>query len=368
MKISVPKVPIVILLVLLFGNNTVIFCQSRGAKPDELQDPRAKDGKDKDARNIVALINGSRVITEKEIDEAVGSQLYTLQERVYNLRKKALEDLVIQVLLKEEAKKRGVTDAELRQQLMPYKVEVKQSDVDNAYANNLSTLENMSEDEAKQRIRLDLETRLKFDMYKSAISEIISKGKVEMFLSAPIPPSSKISADGPSRGRLNAPVTIVEFSDFQCPYCKQAAVNLKPLIQSYGSDVRFVFKQMPLPIHPDAFKAAQASVCAADQGKFWEYHDILFNSSALSEQALKRYASDVGLKADEFTACLNSEASATVVRRDMQEAMRADVQGTPTFFVNGRLVRGIRNVEDFKNVIDQALQQEHKEAKPTSTR
>jgi protein-disulfide isomerase len=362
-KIRIPKVSIVVLLALLLGSNNVDFCQSQGAKPDKTQDQGAKDGKD-----IVALINGSRVITEKEIDEAVGSQLYGLQERIYNLRKMALENLVIQVLLKEEAKKRGVTDAELRQQLVPYRVEVKQSDVDNAYANNLSTLENLSEDEAKQRIRLDLETRLKFDMYKSAISEIISKAKVETFLSEPVPPASKIGAVGPSRGPLNAPVTIVEFSDFQCPYCKQAAISLKPLIQSYGSDVRFVFKQMPLSIHADAFKAAQASVCAGDQGKFWEYHDVLFNSNELSEQALKRYASDVGLKTNEFNTCLSSEASATAVRRDMQEAMQAGVQGTPTYFVNGRIVKGIKSPEDFKNAIDQALRQRKKEARQASTR
>jgi len=205
-------------------------------------------------------------------------------------------------------------------------------------------------------------------MYKSAISEIISKSKIETFLSEPVPPSSIISANGPSRGPLNAPVTIVEFSDFQCPYCKQAAVSLKPLIQSYGSDVRLVFKQMPLSIHADAFKAAQASVCAGDQGKFWEYHDILFNASELSEQALRRYASDLGLRPSEFNTCLNSEVSATVVRKDMQEAMLAGVQGTPTYFVNGRIVKGMKSLEDFKSIIDQALRQKQNEVKRASTR
>ncbi len=359
MNIKIPRVSIVVLLVLLFGNGNLDFCQSQEAKPEEPKDPGSKGV----GSHIVALINGSRVVTEREIDEAVGSQLFPLQERIYDLRKKALDDIVIGVLLNEEAKKRGITEAELREQLVPYKVEVKQSDVDNAYANNLSTLENMSADEAKQRIRLDLETRLRFDLYKSAISEIISKGKIETFLSEPVPPSSKISVDGPSRGPRNAPVTIVEFSDFQCPYCKRAAVGLKPLIQSYGSEVRFVFKQMPLSIHADAFKAAQASVCAGDQGKFWEYHDILFGASELSEQALKKYAADLGLKTNEFDTCLDSEVSATIVRKDMQEAMQAGVQGTPTYFVNGRIVKGMKSSEDFKNVIDQALRQTQKAAK-----
>jgi protein-disulfide isomerase len=138
-------------------------------------------------------------------------------------------------------------------------------------------------------------------------------------------------------------------------------------MQSHGSDVRFVFKQMPLPIHPDAFKAAQASVCADEQGKFWEYHDILFSANDLSEQALKKYAVDLGLKTDEFNTCLVSEASATGVRRDMQEARQFDVQGTPTFFVNGRLIRGLKSLEDFRNVIDQALKSRQPEQKRPST-
>ena len=371
MKARVFRITVFALLALLTGNIEVSVSQAQRPKAQRpntdpancCQDTRAKEG---DA--VVAVINGTTIIREKEIDEAIGAQLYSLQERIYNLRKKALENLVSKVLVKEEASKRGVTEEELRKQLMPYQVDVTQSEVDKSYADILGTLENMNEDEAKERIRLDLESRLKLDSYKAAVSEVINKARIETFLSLPVPPSSRINAEGPSRGPSDAPVTIVEFSDFQCPYCKQAAISLKPVIEGYGSNIRLVFKQMPLSIHPDAFKAAQASVCAAEQGKFWEFHDVLFGSGDLSEQALKKHALNLGLKMNQFNTCLSSETSAAVVRRDMQEAMRADVQGTPTFFVNGRIVRGIRNVEDFKNVIDQALQQEHKEAKPTSTR
>lgn len=348
------RVALAVLLILVFGNTKTGDCQTE--KPQS-----------KNATDTIAIINGKRIIAAKEIDDAIGSQLYTLQEEIYSLRKRALENLVIQILLKEEAKKRGITDDELKKQLLPDRVEVKQSDIDQTYADNLSVLENMNEDEAKQRIRLDLESRLRFDRYKAAVSAIIGKAKIEMFLSEPLPPLSRINAEGPSQGPRNAPVTIVEFSDFQCPYCKQAALDLKPLMQSYGAEVRFVFKQMPLSIHADAFKAAQASVCAGEQGRFWEYHDILFGSSDLSVPALQKYASDLGLKSNEFNACLNSEASATAVRKDMQEARQADVQGTPTFFVNGRIIRGMKNLEDFKTLIDQTLKQRPKGAKQPST-
>lgn len=364
MKASTFNVSVVILFTLLSANAGAGLSQPQ--KPSR-QETR-QDQKKRDDGDAIAIVNGTRVITESEIDEAAGPQLYNLQERVYDLRKKTLEDLVVQIVLKEEAEKRGITEGELKKQLMPDKVDVKQSDIDQRYADNLGTLENMNEDEAKQRIRLDLESRLKLDRYKAAISEIISRAKVETFLPEPPLPSSTINTEGPSRGPRNAAVTIVEFSDFQCPYCKQAALSLKGLMQNYGSDVRLVFKQMPLPIHPDAFKAAQASVCADEQGKFWEYHNTLFSSSDLSEQALNKYASDLGLKTDEFKTCLASEASAAVVRRDMQQAARADVQGTPTFFVNGRLVRGMKSLEDFRSIIERALSQSRHDGKQTSTR
>lgn len=180
MKARVCLVSIVVLLALLSGNTEVSFSQTQKPTSDEAH--CCQDTKTKDGQEIVAVINGSKLVTEKEIDETIGLQLYSLQERIYNLRKKALEDFIVQILLKEEASKRGVTDEELRRQLMPYKVDVKQSEVDKTYADIRSTLENMNADEAKQRIRLDLESRLRFDIYKAAVSEVIGRAKIETFL------------------------------------------------------------------------------------------------------------------------------------------------------------------------------------------
>lgn len=293
MKPRTPRVCFAALLVVLFGNSEARDCRAQTAKPDETR--RREDQPALNGNAVRAVING-RAITEKEIDELIGSQLYPLQERIYQLRKRALEDLAVQLVLKSEAKKRGVTVEQLRQQLASTETEVSQADVDRAYVENLEILERMNEDEAKQRIRLELESRRKFDRYKAAVAQLLSRAKVETYLLEPVPPSSRMGADGPSQGPANAPVTVVEYSDFQCPYCKQAAVAVKSLMQSYGSKVRFVFKHMPLSIHPDAFNAAQASVCADEQGRFWEYHDLLFSSSDLSDSALKKYGVQLGLR------------------------------------------------------------------------
>ncbi len=239
---------------------------------------------------------------------------------------------------------------------MPEHVEVAQAEVDKIYAANASRFASLSEDEAKQRIKMDLENRAKFEAFQKALAQMRSDASVEVMLPEPAAPALKVSTAGPSRGHADAPVTIVEFSDFQCPFCKKASGTLKQLLAGYGDKVRLVYKHSPLPNHEHAFKAAQASVCAAEQGKFWEMHDTLFeHSNDLSADALKRYAAELGLKSNEFNACLDSEASRAAVLKDVQEAQQAGVSGTPTFVINGKALRGNKPLEEFKAAVDQEL-------------
>jgi protein-disulfide isomerase len=149
-----------------------------------------------------------------------------------------------------------------------------------------------------------------------------------------------------------SPVIITEFSDFQCPYCKRAASVIEQVRQTYGQHVKVVFKQLPLRMHRYAFKAAQASVCAQEQGKFWQYHDRLFASSDLSLDALNRIAAEVGLKQNKFNECMASDSSRAAVEKDVAEADRLGVSGTPTFFVNGSVVKGGTSFATLKQEID----------------
>lgn len=342
------------LLVLACGMFDTAYSQSRTLKT-ELNATEATE--------CVAIINGQRRITRKEIDDLIGSQIYSLEERLYHLRKTAIENLLTKILLEEEANARQITVEQLKQQLIPARVEIKQSRIDQVYAENARGLGDMNEEEAKQRIAVDLESNEKIESYKAALADLRRKARIEMLLVEPSPPVVTINDSGPSRGGKNAPVVIVEFSDFQCPYCKQATSTLKQLLQSYGESVRLVFKHTPLPIHADAFKAAQAAVCADKQGRFWEYHDRLFNSNVLSTDALRKEAAELGLEMTEFNACLDSEASRAAVLKDMKEARQADIQGTPSFVINGSVLRGARSFEDFKSVIDRELK---KSVKPKS--
>ena len=178
----------------------------------------------------------------------------------------------------------------------------------------------------------------------------------------PTPPIvvANVSADDdPSWGPDDATVTIVEFSDFQCPYCARFALDTYPQIkQQYEGKVKFVYRDYPLTaIHQYAEKAAEAAGCASNQDKYWEYFDLLWTKQdALDEESLKSYAADLGLDTDAFNGCLDSGTYVDEIQNDIQEGRSYGVEGTPAFFVNGQFISGALPFADFKTVIDAALE------------
>lgn len=176
---------------------------------------------------------------------------------------------------------------------------------------------------------------------------------------SPTPGIVQVSADDdPAIGPEDAPVLIVEFSDFQCPYCARFATEtLGQILETYGDQVRFVYRDFPLTnIHPHARKAAEAAQCAHEQGHYWEYHDLLLqNQEALDIDSLKGYAQQLGLDTDAFDQCLDSGEYASEVQNDLAQGQDYGVTGTPSFFINGRLLRGARPFSDFQAIIEEEL-------------
>ena len=168
-----------------------------------------------------------------------------------------------------------------------------------------------------------------------------------------------IETDGfPSEGPADAPIVIVEFSDFQCPYCtKWHNETYKPLLKMYADQIKLVYRNFPLTsLHPDAYLSAEAAMCAGDQDRYWDYHEALFESKyGLSEEALKRYAEELGLDTDTFNSCLDGREYQDFVRADMEFAANLGVSSTPTFFVNGLAVVGAQPVSVFQQIIDSEL-------------
>lgn len=162
----------------------------------------------------------------------------------------------------------------------------------------------------------------------------------------------------PAQGDADAPVTIVEFTDYQCPYCGAFARDTEDaLLDAYGDDVRFVVRHFPITgSHQYAQKAAEAAECAFDQDRFWEYHDVLFaHQDALDEASLRRYAKEVGLDTRVFAACLASGEKAAVVATDQADGQRYGVSATPTFFINGQRFVGAKPIDEFEQVVDGLL-------------
>jgi protein-disulfide isomerase len=166
----------------------------------------------------------------------------------------------------------------------------------------------------------------------------------------------EIPSDSPMRGSKTAKVTIVEWSDFECPFCERGFAVVKKVEQAYGGNVRLVFRHQPLPMHEHARPAAEASMAAHEQGKFWEYHDKLFaHQQALDRASLDKYAAELGLDMAKFKAALDSKKFDAQIAADATEATSAGVDGTPTFFINGRRLVGAQPIEQFKAIIQEEL-------------
>ncbi len=214
-------------------------------------------------------------------------------------------------------------------------------------------------EDALKRAEPQIKKGLKGD---ALYEEIIAKGASE-FKAAAAPkraPDTTVykvdSSRAPIKGSKNAPITIVEFSEFQCPFCTRVLPTLKKIEEKYGDKVKVAFMHLPLPFHKDADLAAQAAMAAHEQGKFWEYHDILFqNQKALKREQLEQYAQQLGLNMDKFKAALDSGKYKEHVEKDKAEARKHGASGTPTFFVNGRKLVGAQPFASFEKLIDEQL-------------
>jgi protein-disulfide isomerase len=178
--------------------------------------------------------------------------------------------------------------------------------------------------------------------------------EVKILLAAPRIPVE--IGESPQRGPSDAPITIVEFSDFQCPFCKRAQSTLAEVQEKYPGQVKFVYKDLPLrEIHPQAQPAAEAAHCAGDQGKYWEYHGALFAAPQITEASLPEIATSLELDLTAFQQCLDSRKHQATVDAAFAQGMEVGAASTPTFFVNGILLRGSQPIESFSKVIDEEL-------------
>jgi protein-disulfide isomerase len=296
--------------------------------------------------------------TAGEIEEDLRPLIAQTQEQVYLLRKNDVDQRVNDILLSQEAQKRGVTeralyDSEVNSKV-PVVTEAQAQDFYNKNKERISGGGNFTQ--LKYQIIQFMQSEEQRKLDSALVSRLRNGATVQTFVTPPPPPVYKIATDDqPSKGNPDAAVTVVEFTDYQCPNCATAQPVLERLVTEYGDRVRFVVRDFPLTMHADAQKAAEAAEAAREQGKYWDFTAIMFrNQSSLKPEQLKQYAQVIGLDRAKFDAALDSGRFAEKVARDVADGERIGVNGTPTFFVNGRRATD-STYETLKAALDAAL-------------
>jgi len=305
---------------------------------------------------VIATVNNVE-ITQKQIDDSVAAQIYPLQQQLYAIRKAALENLITRKILEGEAASHRISIEELRKQLTLGEVNVTRAQVEDAYKQNASFFASMSPDEARERLRLDLENQARMKYYRAGLDALRKKWPITMNFSPPPFISELDEGVSPVRGATNPIVTIVEFSDFECPFCKQVQSVLRQIEESYGRKVRLVFKHLPLEGHRNSLPAARAAYCAAEQDRFWQFHDAVFAAGNLSPPLFEQIASDLGLGLPKFQECVAAERSRAAVVKDIEAARLLRIESTPSFVINGKVINGALSFADFQKIIEQELSQ-----------
>jgi protein-disulfide isomerase len=318
------------------------------ASPSDAESP-------KPAGAGVATI-GDRTITRTEVEERVRPKLIEIENERYEALREGLDELIAEEVEKREAKARGITVEQLEEQEVKAKAGAPtDAEIQKLYDENKSDLGGQSLEQIKPRI-VEYLKQQKMDQRREAfIAELKTKYKAAVSLKPPV--VEVATAGRPEKGAgAKAPVTIIEFSDYQCPFCQRAENVVDEVMKAYGSKVRLVFRDYPLPMHPQARPAAEAANCAHAQGKFWEYHAKLFaNQAALGDDKLKEYAKELGLDAPKFEKCLADKPFKDAIDKDIADGGKVGVNGTPAFFINGRVLSGAQPFEKFKEVIDEEL-------------
>lgn len=303
----------------------------------------------------IATVDGQPVYVQ-DLPGQYQAALLRLRNQEYQTEIQGLESLIRQKLVENEASKQGISSEQLLQKEADSKISPPtEAEIEGYYAAVRDKI-NQPLDQAKPQLEKDLRALKIQQARQGYIASLRAKASVVVLLSRP---KVEVAADPARiRGNPDAPVTIVEFADYQCPYCRHVEATLRDILKKYPGQVKLSYRDFPLPatMHPNAYIAAEASRCAEAQGKFWEYHDALFaDQSKLDRAGLEATASRLGLNTKAFDACLASGRFKTEIQQDFEAGRRAGVQGTPGFFINGEFINGAQPEAVFTRIINRQL-------------
>ena len=295
-----------------------------------------------DLPDVLATVDGQE-ITLSDIRSRIGPQLDRIeidyQRARSELVEQALDGAIRERIVEREAHRRGMSMDELLAEVSDVPLEPSDADVSAWYLQNHSRVGGSLQD-----ARAGIAERLRQERRSAAIEAAVRSASQDLRVMVSYQPFRLVfdNSRAPTMGPPDAPVTLVEFSDFECPFCRRFAPTLKRLHETFGDDLQIVYRHFPIPsLHPNAVRAAEASHCAYDQGRFWEMHDLIFEETqGVTVDGLQDMARRIGLDSARFDRCLETGQFAELVRRDMEEGSTAGVRGTPTLFLNGVQLQG----------------------------
>ena len=305
----------------------------------------------------LAFKMGAIEVANEDFTQDIRFEIFQKEMDLYNLKIGRVKAILMEKLIDQDPKKKELTNDEYLEKYITNKVTVTSKEVEDfANENKIPHLD----ESLKERINAYLMNDKKKEAISAWLDGQFEKTPVEIYFERPERPVfSVLPGDSPFTGGERAKVTIVEFSDFQCPFCQQAMEKLNQLKEKYGRKIKIVFKNFPLPSHPNAPGAARAGLCAQQlkgNGAFWQLHDKMFaNQSALERDSLVQYAVDLKLDKNAFETCLDSHEIRMKVEVDLQQGKDLGVRSTPTFYVNGMPVQGNQKLDVFVELIDEQL-------------
>ena len=312
----------------------------------------------KSAGDGVAARVGDITITEKELVEDIQSDLYEAEKKIFDIKFNKLRSMLLEKLMDADPQKKGLTNDQYMDKFIAKSVNVSDQDIQKFVKEKNIPQEQLNKG-IEERIRNYLMVEKKREAVDKWLAAKTAKTPVDVFIEKPRRPTFDVKVgDAPYFGNKEAKVQIVEFSDFQCPFCARGADVLKEIKAKYGKKVQVAFKQYHLPFHKDARPAALASLCANEQKTdyFWKLHDWMFaNQQKLDNKSLKEAAKSFGMDEKKFSDCLDNNKLMAKVQANIDEGQAIGVKSTPTFFVNGQLVSGAQPIEIFSDIIDEEL-------------
>jgi len=336
---------------------TSLSCASTRPDPQAINDPTNND-----TDTVVVTWDGG-TLTRTDLEEYVGVQLIQLEAEYLNQRYEAerggLDELLSEKLLELEAKAGGHEDVDalLKAEVTDKVSPPTEEEIAQFYAVMQRRLRGQPLEQVRPMVLQELSRRAQGERFSEYLAFVREKYKVKVTLERPEVPRLPVSVDDdPSKGPEDAPITIVQFAEFQCPYCGRAKETVDQVMEAYEGKIRMVFRDYPLSFHDRAVPAAVAANCAGVQGKYWEMYDqLMANQQSLTDADLARYASNAGIDIAKWTECRADPAQAAEVQADFEDGAKLGVNGTPAFFINGIMLSGAQPFSAFKEIIDREL-------------